>query len=244
VRTKSAYRKPAENNPPAVEAVIAPAPEAPAVAAVEVRPEPEPQPESSQVDEAALALKKRVEELRQSEALLRQAAQPIPQPPTREQVLASWKAQGMSADDEAFLAAHPELIDGYQLTVHAANEAAKEHNRGTAEHREATLRVFNEALAQAQAQAQQQESAMKTTPEFFQPPPPPKPRTAPSIVSAPVSREVPTGGPRPEFEENPTRVILSAAEKEVARASKISEVEYARNKIRMMRMKAEGQIQG
>jgi hypothetical protein len=244
VRTKSAYRKPAGNNPPAVEAAIAPAPEAPTVA-VEVRPEIEPQP-----DETAEALRRQVEALRQSEQLLKQGPQALPQqPPTREQLLDQWRRQGVSDANLKFLEANPELIDGWQLTFHAANEARQRgHEPNTDAHREATKEIFHHYLAEAEKQTAQAQTptdaAMTSTPKFFEPPPAPKPRTAPSIVSAPVSREVPSGGPRPEFEENPTRVVLSAAEKEIARASKISEVEYARNKIRMMRMKASGEIQG
>jgi phage I-like protein len=38
-------------------------------------------------------------------------------------------------------------------------------------------------------------------------------------------------------------VNLSAEEREVARSSGISEVEYAKNKLKLMRMKAAGEIQ-
>ena len=60
-------------------------------------------------------------------------------------------------------------------------------------------------------------------------------RKAP-IVSAPVSREVPNGGtPRSR-----TRVELSPAEKEHARAAGITEAEYAKQKLRLLDLKAEG----
>jgi hypothetical protein len=248
MRTKSAYReKPAENIP-AVEAAIAPSPEASAVA-VEVRPESEPQAlsqaerhaEETKADAAAEALKRQLAELTRSEQLLRQQPQP-PRPMTREQKLAAWHQQGMPADQLEFLKANPELVDHSDLAAFAANEAAQAgHERGSGEHMRATKELFDQHLAHLQAQAQQQtETAMNPTPKFFQPPPPPKPRTPPSIVSAPVSRETLSGGARPNYETDERRVVLSPEEKEVAAASGISLTEYARQKIRLEREKREG----
>jgi hypothetical protein len=259
MRTKSAYReKPAEISP-AVEAAIAPSPEAPAVA-VDVRPGTESEAERkyaeevTKADETAEALRRQVEALRDSEALHRHAAEQAARlqqrPLTREEKLGAWKAQGMPADQVEFLEANPQMIDYSDLAAFAANEALQAgHARGSHEHMQAMKQLFDQHLAhlQAQAQAQAQHRAepdMKPTPEFFQPPPPPKPRTPPSIVSAPVSREVPSGGPRPEFETDERRVVLSPDEKLVAKASGITEVQYARNKIKMLRMKASGEIQG
>jgi hypothetical protein len=247
MRTKSAYRenKFEGENKPAVEATVPPSPEAPAVA-VEVRPESEPQPQPP--DEAALALQKQIAELRRSEELNRHAAEQavrMPQRPlTREEKLAAWQQQGMPADQLEFLKANPELVDYSELAAFAANEAAQAgHERGSRQHMEATKQAFDQHFARLQAQAQHQtESAMQES-KFFAPLPLPKPRTT-SIVSAPVSREIPSGGPRSEFETNPGRVVLSPDEKIIAKNSGISEVEYARNKIRMMHMKASGEIQG
>src|SRR5512136_2258186 len=107
MRTKSAYReKPAENIPPAVEAAIAPSPDAPAVA-VEVRPGNGAAPEAAheyekeitKADETAEALRRQVDALRQSEQLLKQGHVPqaLPQqPPTREHLLDQWRRQGVS----------------------------------------------------------------------------------------------------------------------------------------------------
>jgi hypothetical protein len=71
------------------------------------------------------------------------------------------------------------------------------------------------------------------TPDF-------EPQQRSSIVSAPVSREAP-GGPR--VETSPERTVLTAEERAIARASRISDVEYARNKQRMEAMKRAGIIQ-
>jgi hypothetical protein len=86
--------------------------------------------------------------------------------------------------------------------------------------------------------------AVAPTPKFFAPP---EPKEAPSpasvrsaLVSAPISREVPSGDRLPSI---PSRVNLSADERAIAAASGISEREYAQNKIRMMRMKRDGELQ-
>jgi hypothetical protein len=264
MKVKTAYRPkpeipeniPAEDKP-TTEAIIA-APEAPAVA-VDVRPGAEPQAETkaehayqkeiTQADEAAEALRKQIEALRQSEALLKQQAQHAAQvqqaPPTREQLLDQWRRGGVSDGNLKFLEAHPELIDSWQLTFHAANEATQRgHEPNTDAHREATREIFHRYLAEAEKQQMtaNNPTAPQETPAFFKAPPakPMRPQSVP--VSAPVSRTVPDGGPRPEFEQDPRRVTLSVEEREVARASGISEVEYAKNKIKMMQAKARGEI--
>jgi hypothetical protein len=249
MRVKSAYReKPAEN--PAVEAVVVPSPE-PRGVAVDARPETEAQPgaerraEEIKAAAAAEALKRQIEALRQSEALLRQPAQPQ-RPLSRDEKLAVWQQQGMPADQLEFLKSNPAMVDYSDLATFAANKALQAgHERSSGEHMRATKELFDQHLAHLQAQAQQTEqSAMPETPRFFTPPPAKAPRAPASHYSAPVSRDVPNGGPRPEFETNPGRVVLSQDEKIIAKNSGISEVEYARNKIRMQRMKASGEIQG
>jgi hypothetical protein len=244
VRTKTAYRKSAENIPPPGEAT-APAIEAPAVA-VEVQP----QPELSQPDETALALQRQIDALARSEALQRQAAEQQLQPQrpmSREDRLAVWRMQGMPEVELKFLTANPALVDMPQLTAYAANEALQQgHERGSEAFLNATKLNFDKHLQHLQAQAQTPtESVMQETPKFFAPPaqPKPKPNGGP-IVSAPVSRTVPDGsGSRPEYQQDPRRVTLSVDEREIARASGISEIEYARNKIKLQGMKSRGEVQ-
>jgi hypothetical protein len=264
MKTKTAYRPKseilAENTPsenkPTVEAAIAPSPEAPAVA-VDVRPGAEPQPQSvrehekqiSEADEAAAALKRQIEALRESEALNRHAAQQAArlqqQPPlTREGKLDLWRQQGMPADQIEFLEANPELVDYSDLAAFAANEAAQAgHERGSRQHMEATKQAFDQHFARLQAQAQQTEQPAMQESKFFAPPPPKPLRTPTSQhYSAPVSREIPNGGPRPEFEQDPRRVTLSVDERQIAKSAGITETEYARQKVRMMQAKARGEI--
>jgi hypothetical protein len=265
MKVKTAYRPKSEipenisaENKPAAEAVIA-APEAPAVAAVEVRHDPTgPQAEAareyekraSEPDEAALALQRQIEELRKSEALLKQHAQHAAQvqqaPPTREQLLDQWRRQGVSDANLKFLEANPELVDGWQLTFHAANEATQHgHEPNTDAHREATKEIFHRYLAEAEKQAAQAqaptEPAMQETPKFFAPPPAKPPRASASHYSAPPTREVPSGGPRPDYETG--RTTLSPEEKEIARMSGVSLEAYAAGKIALARRKATGDVQ-
>jgi hypothetical protein len=65
------------------------------------------------------------------------------------------------------------------------------------------------------------------------PAPAPPPRRSPP-ASAPVTREIPTGTPRPGT------VQLTPFEREAARIAGVSDVEYARGKIRLAQEKAAG----
>jgi hypothetical protein len=120
MRTKSAYReKPAENIPPAVEAAIAPAAEAPQVThnkttdGIEIDFAPEPKP-----DEAALALQRQIEELRKSEELnrqrqeqqTRQQAEQQNYAQQLQQVFLYWKNSGLSESEERLLLTNPAII--------------------------------------------------------------------------------------------------------------------------------------
>jgi hypothetical protein len=69
------------------------------------------------------------------------------------------------------------------------------------------------------------------------PPEPERPSTRPSIVSAPVSREVPNGSGRRQI----GKVTLTPAEQEMARVSGISIEEYARQKLRYENLRETGE---
>jgi hypothetical protein len=92
------------------------------------------------------------------------------------------------------------------------------------------------------AQARQPDPAMTPTPKFFAPPPPKPVRQPGPIVSAPVSRTVPDGSVRPQYEQDPTRVTLTPDEKLLAKASGLTELERARGKARVQGMKARGEL--
>jgi len=64
---------------------------------------------------------------------------------------------------------------------------------------------------------------------------------APHIASAPPSRSEYAGSMPPPGASN-SRVTLSAQEREMAALSGVSEVEYAKNKLKLMQMKKAGLI--
>lgn len=75
---------------------------------------------------------------------------------------------------------------------------------------------------------------------------PPEPQRENRHVSAPPSRDVPTGdGVRGGFESDVefTRIRLSQAEKESARIAGVSLADYAAGKLDMMRRKQRGELQ-
>jgi hypothetical protein len=205
-------------------------------------------------DGADFALKRQVEALRHNEQLQRQRMEQEQQarlmrearlqdmrPPSREEKLAAWKQNGLTAANEQFLIDHPEMIDHDQLTAYATQEAlAAGVKADTDDFRHAVKANFDTAMRHIQAQAE----IDQPTPAFFKPPPPPPPQPQPqtraALTSAPVSRGVPSGDRLPSI---PSRINLSAEERQIAAASGISDKEYAANKLRMMRMKATGEIQ-
>jgi hypothetical protein len=224
---------------------VKPAPDAITTAAV---------PENNPTVDTDNALKRQIEALRHSEQLVaqhneqlqrqqlaRQAALQDLRPPTGEQKIANWKAHGLSDQEADFLQANPELIDNPELLSYAASQAYAEGlERGTAEHQRATKNHFDTAMRHLKAQAE----AREPTPEFFRPPEPPEPpspaSTRSAMVSAPVSRGVPSSDRTLSV---PSRVSLSAEERQIAAASGISDQEYARNKILMLRKQRSGEIQ-
>lgn len=193
-------------------------------------------------DASKYALLQQIEQLRQSEELQRQHQAALQQHQQAAATMAAmshkdrialWRQQGITESEAKFLEHHPEHVDHPQLSALAAQEAMQQ---GHARDSEAYFRAAEVNFKRYMAHMKQQ------TPEFFAPAPAPEP-SAPSpasYTSAPVSREVPTGGLR---EPNPNSVRLSRDELAVAQASGISPAEYARHKIRMEREKRTGQRQ-
>jgi hypothetical protein len=251
MRTKTRYRENKSENIPAVE-IDGTKVEPVATLSAEIPPQPEPDleavakvgREAVEADSAAAALRKQIEAVARAEEMQRQQAAQLaaaPQPATREQLLHVWKSKGATDAELKFLEANPEMIDYAPLTAFAANEAAQQgHARGTEAHMEATKKLFHEHLAHLQTQAAGNHPAVQPTPEFFKPAPPPAPPSRAHIVSAPVSREVPTGTPR---ELNPSQVKLSAEEVEAAHLAGVSLQTYAINKLRLQKEKAAGMRQ-
>jgi hypothetical protein len=209
------------------------------------------QKEIERADESALALKRQIEALHNSEQIQRQRLEQAQydrqvrlmqmQPPSREQKIEAWKQAGLSPANEEFMWAHPELIDHHEVTRIATQEALASGVKPDSEDfRRAVKNNFDTAMRHLKAQAEHAEP----TPSFFAPPDPKpaEPATIRSaLVSAPTSREIPSGDRALSI---PSRVSLSVEERQIAAASGISDKEYAANKLKMMHMKQRGEIQG
>jgi hypothetical protein len=217
-------------------------PEAPPAPAVDSQPETPapPQPEQPQRDDATVALQKQIESLKHSEQVQRQRAAMPQQPMSREQRLAAWQAEGISPAEVQFFQNHPAMVDHPQVTgfaVHKAIEAGLV--RDTDPFFAFVEKAFNAQVEHMMREQEQPPMQQTPTPAFFKPPPA---RSAPkpsSFVSAPVSRDIPSGGSGRRH--TPGKITLSAQEVEAARISGISPEEYAKQKIRKAEMIASGE---
>ncbi len=143
----------------------------------------------------------------------------------------------MPERDLKFLGDHPEMIDHDAITTAASNDViAAGIKYDSPDYPHAVKKAFDTRMRHLQAQGAAQ------APEFFRPPPI-KEKSVPDAAyytSAPVSRG-PVGGGGSYQPSNPRQVRLSPEEKAIAQASGISEIEYARNKIRLQQEKARGE---
>jgi hypothetical protein len=131
------------------------------------------------------------------------------------------------------LLTNPALAQMASLTV--AELARHGFQRGTPEYENRLAPMFEYGLANARQRSVAPAATAAQPAPINEPEPEPERRTP---VSAPVSREIPsstTGRPPSE-----TRVTLSAAEREHAKLAGISEVEFARQKLKLQALKASG----
>jgi len=204
--------------------------------------------EPPQPDEATLTLQKQIADLKKSEqmqrdyaermALMAQQQQHAQRPPSREEKVSAWRANGGDEGDISFLESNPEMIDRHDVTVVAAEEAARQgHQRGTEAHRLATRENFHRHLGHQQARPA---APAEPAPAFFAPEAERVSHSAPdsaSIYSAPVSRATQSASTG----QRPARTVrLTAEEQEYARVAGITDVEYARLKQRLAQAKANG----
>jgi hypothetical protein len=246
---KSAY-KPKPSSPVDLPKVTIDGKEPESIAAVSVDLSPGEEPseavqealqEAAQADEAAAALKKQIEAVYAAEETQRQAALAanIHRLPLDEKIKI-WQANGLSDAEADFLRQNPEVANHPEVSGWAANKAMHEgHQRDSAAYFQAVEENFQAAMRHMQAQA-----SSPQVPEFFRAPPPrqPMPRTPAHFVSAPVTRgDVPDGTPRQL--NNPGKVTLTAEQREAAKLSGITEVEYARHLLRLQKEKAAGMRQ-
>jgi hypothetical protein len=143
-----------------------------------------------------------------------------------------------------YIASHPDMMQNPNLLVLAANEVERE-GHDLPLHSEAFFHKVRENFEGRMRRLNEPDDlapSTEPTPAFFEVREPKSPNRA-SMFSAPVSRSVP--GSSPEAGEiasgrGSTRVTLSAQEKEIARASGISELDYALGKLELQKRKAEG----
>jgi hypothetical protein len=242
--TKSAYKKekPAEDIPTTELPEVLPVPsdDPPVIAAAEIE---SPQPESNaaveaeeaavKADEAALALKGQIEAARQAEEFQAQRQAAMAQHvPTREEKLEAW---GLSEGEKRFLIDNPEMLDHDNILAAAIQTATRAGiDRSAPEFLPTVKQNFDAHLHRFQEQVRAE------SPQFFRPSPvatPSRPSPA-SFTSAPVSREA--SGDRPA--RPPSKITLTAEEKEASRIAGISELEYAKQKARLIQAKARGEV--
>jgi hypothetical protein len=143
-----------------------------------------------------------------------------PQQPTVDQVIDSWK---LPESTTRYLKAHPNYVTDQRKFNALKYWNDRAYESGLELHSQAFLDYVEANM-----------NPPKEEPKTEQP----QQRT--NIVSAPVSREVPSGGTR---QKNGT-VTLTAMEKEAASLAGITETEYAKQKLKLMEAKANGQYTG
>jgi hypothetical protein len=191
-----------------------------------------------------LALKRQYEQLQQAQQFRQQHAQQLQAPQTRQQWVAALMQQsGTTKAEGEFLLDHPVIMyePKAMQKIMAELHAAGVQRDDSPEYFRAVEETFQRHLERKQQKAAAK-AAAKPPPEFFTPtaPPPEQPeQSASSIYSAPVSRQAGGGN----YQPSPSSIRLSREEQEAARMAGISDTEYARNKLKMLRMQQTGQIQ-
>jgi hypothetical protein len=191
-----------------------------------------------------LALKRQYEQIQRAQQIQQQHAQRLQPPQTREQWVAALMAQSGTTQAEAeFLLDHPQMMHSPKIMQRtmADIQAAGVQRDDSPEYFQAVESTFNRHLKRKQQKAAAK-AAAEPVPEYFQPTPAPPEQpeqAASSIYSAPVSRQAGGGN----YQPSPSSIRLSREEQEAARMAGISDTEYARNKLKMLRMQQAGQIQ-
>jgi hypothetical protein len=189
---------------------------------IDVETNAPPAPEASAPDDASKALKRQIEALHQSETMQQQHA-------------AKLAAEGRR---EAWLNRTPgarENIAALGAIHHAAlNSGLVDTSPEYFDFLGAQLAALKQPTEAATHIADEMQARASRTPE-----PPPRPSRV--MVSAPVSRDVPSANGK---RQSPGRVTLTPQEQEAARIAGIPLEEYARQKLRLSSMRATGEYSG
>jgi hypothetical protein len=175
-------------------------------------------------DGASLALKAQIDRLNHSEQLVRQQQQAAMLAHAAQEQRQAWLAKTPTAmqNRDALGAMHHDALHSGLVDLSPSYFSYLEQR----------LASLPQPVAEATAMRMTEDMAAR---ERASQPPPPKP-TRP-IVSAPVSREVPSGSGRRQN----SRITLTPQEVEMARISNVSPDEYARQKLRLAQMRASGE---
>ncbi len=238
------YQVESKDGPPVTTVPVAGAEPPPPV--VDAKPPEPPAAEPSPADEAAkTALRQRLQEMENAEALQREAAvaqqhpqlaiEPQePQMPTAEQII---EGSGLPENAKDWLRAHSEYVTDPILNAEMQRKHyVAEHQAGS----EFTERYFDrmEILLGLKQEAQPSSNG-QSAPSAPRNSAPPRRAPAGPPVSAPPTREVPsfrTGKPARPMQ-------LTAEQREAARFAGVSEEEYQRQAEKLERLRASGVIQ-
>lgn len=237
MRVKSAYRKYRDGG---------------AVMAEDIAPAPIAVPtDAGSVgnDDASLAFKTQIDHLLRAEEASKQRTQASPQQPTRAERLNKLRQEGLSEVAVSFLGSNHDIMDYPHLADQAARIARDEgylpDTEAFFQAVKSNFRAITTPPPPASSQAletAQKYSGSSSMPDLHdeagvsQEVPPTRREMGRGIVSAPVSREAPSWtGKR---EDRPGSITLSLAQKEAARISGLTEVEYSRNLLRLREAKA------
>jgi hypothetical protein len=185
-------------------------------------------PAKPEENDASLALKAQIDRLNHSEQLVRQQQQAANAARAANERRMSWleTTPGAKENAQALGPIHYEALDSGLIDTSPEYFAYLEQ-------RLADLPKPAAAAATRVTDDMQRLAAQDRATQ-----PPPRQRSYASIVSAPVSREVPsTGSGR---RQNSSRVVLTPQEQEMARISGVSLETYAREKLRLAQMRADG----
>lgn len=168
-----------------------------------------------QLEDAKVNFEARLEEVKrlQQQPQQQQYGDPV------EQHIA--QMQGVNEAQKSWLRSHPETISDPEKNSYLRAAHYQSQRKNLVAGSDAYFQFLEEQLGyRTPTQAEESEQELP-----------------PQNVSAPPSREAPSASGR----TTPTRVTLTAEERQIAAASGITEIEYAKNKLKLMEMKKAGQ---
>jgi hypothetical protein len=180
-------------------------------------------------DDASKAFQVQIDALRRSEEIQRQRA--------------AQAASALTLKEQAFLKDNPDFLDDHEIAHKALMKAHQGGHVPDSDEFHSAVKAHWQALKPPAdiAKAKLSPSSL-ALPDDLDDLAGPIERTR--NVSAPVSRETQANGSYNSFGERPGRITLSAAQREAARFSGLTEREYAEQLIRLREEKKNGNYHG